>query len=62
MLQLAYFFEKMVFKVVNEKETYLSTFFIDLEEQVSFAYVPVRDQNLVVRGKNRRLICFVFFY
>jgi len=21
----------------------------------------VRDQNLVVRGKNRRLICFVFF-
>ena len=28
---------------------------------MSFAYVPVRDQNLVVRGKNYRLICFVFF-
>jgi len=26
-------------------------FFIDLEGQVSFAYVPVRDQNLVVWGK-----------
>jgi len=51
----------MVFKVVSEKETYLSTFFIDLEGRVSFAYVPVRDQNLVVRGKKRRLICFVFF-
>jgi len=51
----------MVFKVVSEKETYLSTFFIDLEGRVSFAYVPVRDQNLVVRGKNWRLICLVFF-
>jgi len=28
---------------------------------VSFAYVPVRDQNLVVWGRNWRLICFVFF-
>jgi len=27
----------------------------------SFAYVPVRDQNLVVQGKNFRLIGFVFF-
>jgi len=27
----------------------------------SFAYVPVRDQNLVVRGKNFRLIGFLFF-
>jgi len=27
----------------------------------SFAYVPVRDQNLVVRGKNWRLICFCVF-
>jgi len=36
----------------EEKETYLSTVFIDLEGRVSFAYVPVRDQNLVVRGKN----------
>jgi len=44
-------FEKGI-KVVKEKETYLSTFFIDLEGRVSFAYVPVRDQNLVVRSKN----------
>jgi len=51
----------MVFKVVKERETYLSTFFIDLEGQVSFAYVPVRDQNLVVRDKNWRLIGCVFF-
>jgi len=28
---------------------------------VSFAYVPVRDQNLIVRGKNCRLIGCVFF-
>jgi len=28
---------------------------------VPFAYVPVRDQNLVVRGKNDRLIGCVFF-
>jgi len=28
---------------------------------MSFAYVPVRDQNLVVRGRNWRLIGFVFF-
>jgi len=26
-----------------------------------FAYVPVRDQNLVVRGKNYCLFGFVFF-
>ena len=51
-------FEKGI-KVVKEKETYLSTFFIDLEGWVSFAYVPVRDQNLVVRGKNWRLEGFV---
>ena len=36
----------------KRKETYLSTFFIDLEGRVSFAYVPVMDQNLVVRGRN----------
>jgi len=54
--------EKKRFKVIKEKKkTYLSTFFIDLEGRVSFAYVPVRNQNLVVRGRNRRLICFVFF-
>ena len=28
---------------------------------MSFAYVPVRDQNLVVRGRNWRLIGCVFF-
>jgi len=28
---------------------------------MSFAYVPVRDQNLVVRGKSFHLIDFVFF-
>jgi len=43
----------MKFEMIKrKKETYLSIFFIDLEGQVSFAYVPVRDQNLVVRGKN----------
>ena len=47
--------------MIKEKKTYLSTFFIALEGQVSFAYVPVRDQNLVVRGRNWRLICDVFF-
>jgi len=30
--------------------------FNDSEGRVSFAYVPVRDQNLVVWGKNYRLI------
>jgi len=47
--------------VKGKKKTYLSTFFIDLEGRVSFAYVPMRDQNLVVRGRNWRLICDVFF-
>ena len=28
---------------------------------MSFAYVLVRDQNLVVRGRNYSLIGFVFF-
>jgi hypothetical protein len=36
--------------------------FIDLEGRVSSAYVPVRDQNLVVRGlKKWRLIGCMFF-
>jgi len=41
----------MEFKVIKETKgpIYLH-FFIDLEGRVSFAYVPVRDQNLVVRG------------
>ena len=47
--------------MIKRRKTYLSMCFIDLEGRVSFAYVPVRDQNLVVRGRNRRLICFVFF-
>jgi len=58
-LQLAYFLKKV--KVVKEKGDLLIYIFIDLEGRVSFAYVPVRDQNLVVRGKNRRLIGCVFF-
>jgi len=32
-----------------KKETYLSTFFIDLEVRVPFAYVPVRDQNQLAK-------------
>jgi len=48
-------------KVVKEERDLLIYIFIDLEGRVSFAYVPVKDQNLVVRGKNWRLICFVFF-
>ena len=45
-------FEKMELK--KERPNYLH--FIDSDGRVSFAYVPVRDQNLVVRGKNYRLI------
>ena len=36
----------------EKKRSLLSTFFIDSEGRVSFVYVPVRDQNLVVRGRN----------
>jgi len=44
---------KMEFKVIKrKKETYFIYIFYDLEGRVSFAYVPVRDQNLVVRGRN----------
>jgi len=32
--------------------------FYDLEGRMSLAYVPARDQNLVVRGRNYRLIGF----
>jgi len=46
----------------KERDLLIYIFFIDLEGRVSFAYVPVRDQNLVVRGKNRRLICSCVFY
>jgi len=41
---------KKELEMIKEKRTYLSMCFIDLEGRVSFAYVPVRDQNLVVRG------------
>jgi len=44
-------FEKE-FKVILKKDTYFIYIFYDLEGRVSFAYVPVRDQNLVVRGRN----------
>jgi len=50
---------KMEFKVIKrKKETYFIYIFYDLEGRVSFAYVPVRDQNLVVRGRNWRLILY----
>jgi len=39
-------------KVVKEERDLLIYIFIDLKGRVSFAYVPMRDQNLVVRGKN----------
>ena len=47
--------------IKRKKKTFLFTFFIDFEERVPFAYVSVRDKNLVVRGRNYRLIGFVFF-
>jgi len=34
--------------------------FYDLEGWMSLAYVSLRDQNLVVQGRNYRLIGFVF--
>jgi len=43
------------------KKDLSSTFSIDLKGRASFAYVPVRDQNLVVRGRNWRFVGFVFF-
>ena len=52
---------KKEFEMIKRRKTYLSMCFIDLEGRVSFAYVPVRDQNLVVRGRNCRLIRCVFF-
>ena len=52
---------KKEFEMIKRRKTYLSMRFIDLEGRVSFAYVPVRDQNLVVRGWNWRLICFLCF-
>jgi len=46
----------------EKKKSLVIYIFIDSEGQVSFAYVPVRYQKLVVRGKNFRLICFCIFY
>jgi len=52
----------MEFEMIKEKkETYFIYIFYCLGRTRSFAYVPVRDQNLVVRGRNWRLIDFVFF-
>jgi len=42
-------------------ETFFIYIFYDLEGRMSFAHVPLKDQNLVVRGKNYRLICGMFF-
>jgi len=41
---------KKEIEMIKRRKTYLYMCFIDLEGRVSFAYVPVRDQNLVVRG------------
>jgi len=35
----------------KRKGIFFFLLFFDLERQVSFAYVPARDQNHVVRGK-----------
>jgi len=45
----------------EKKKSLVIYIFIDSEGQVPFAYVPVRDQNLVVWGKNFCLISLVFF-
>ena len=50
--------EWMVNKEKKKKPSYLHFFLF--RRTGSFAYVPVRDQNLVVRGRNFRLIGFVF--
>jgi len=47
--------------IKRKERSLLSTFFYWFGRTRSFAYVPVRDHNLVVRGKNFRLIDFVFF-
>jgi hypothetical protein len=61
---LIFFFKKkkkIKIEMIKKKGRPNYLHFIDLEGQVSSAYVPVRDQNLVVRGKNWRLIGWVFF-
>jgi len=59
---ITYLFLKMEWMVNKEKKrSLLSTFFIDSEGRVSFVNVPVRDQNLVVRGRNTVwfVLCFL---
>jgi len=52
---------KKEFEMIKRRKTYLSMCFIDLEGRVSFAYVPVRDQNLVVRGSKLTFDLFLCF-
>jgi len=47
--------------VIKKKETYYLYFFIDLEGQGPLPMYPWGIKNLVVRGRNWRLIGFVFF-
>jgi len=49
----------MVNKEKKKKPSYLHFYWFGRTK--SFAYVPVRDQNLVVRAKNYCLFGFVFF-
>jgi len=55
-------FWKKRIRVVEEERDLLIYIFYWFGRTRSFAYVPMRDQNLVVRGKNWRLICFCVFY
>ena len=60
---LVFFFLFKGRKVIKKKKRDLFIYiFYWFGRTRSFAYVPVRDQNLVVRGRNCRLICCVFFY
>jgi hypothetical protein len=48
--------------VIKRKRNIFIYIFYDLEGRVSFAYVPARDQNLVVRGKNPSDLFDVFYF
>ena len=62
MLYITCLLLKLEFKVIKrKKETYFNYIFYWFGRTRSFAYVPVRDQNLVVRDRNWRLIGCVFF-
>ena len=52
--------ERVVIK--RRRGLFLFTFIIDLEGLGHLPTLPVRDQNLVVRGRNCCLICFCVFY